>query len=289
MESSSGVRVGTALEARIRARWPHLSVREQAVADFLLADPNGFVSLSISAIAARCGVSETVIVRLYRKLGYDGFHEFKIDIARSLTGAPVAAAGDIREGDDPGAVVQKVFAATRQALEDALPAVDPAVLARARDLLLRARRVVVMGFGGSAPVALDLAHKLLKIGIVATPLSDSHVQGMAAAVLGPGDVVVAVSHSGNSRDIVEALESARGRGAATVLLTGFPGSPAARAAELVLLAPCRETQYRTDSMTSRIVQLAVVDALYVALVLADPERARATVHETSRAAARKKL
>jgi DNA-binding MurR/RpiR family transcriptional regulator len=284
------VRLSGALEARIQGIRHTLSDKEQGVASFLLADPKEFVSLSISSLAARCGVSETVIIRLYRKLGYEGFHQFKIDIAQSLTEAtPETTLGDLKTGDNMETIKRKVFAITRQALEDAVPSVDSEQLVRARDALLGARRVVVAAFGGSASVGLDFVHKLLKLGIIATLQTDAHMQVMSAAVMAPGDVVLAISHSGNSRDIVETLELARHHGATTILVTGFPKSPATTAADICLYTVCRETKYQTDAMTSRIIQLAVFDTLMVAMIFENKERATATIHETSVAAARKKL
>jgi DNA-binding MurR/RpiR family transcriptional regulator len=285
----SQIRLSSAWEVRVRSIRHDLSQKEQAVAAFLLDDPKEFVSLSISALAARCGVSETVIIRLYRKLGYDGFHQFKIDIAQSLTETSPETPGDLHVGDDVATIHKKVFAATRQALEDSLSSVDCTQLTAARDAILGARRVVVAAFGGSAPVALDFAHKLLKLGIVATTEWDGHKQLMVASVLGPGDVLMAISHSGGSREIVETLELAQRQGARTILVTGFPRSPATKVANICLYAICRETKYQTDAMTSRIVQLALLDSLIVSMIFADKERASAIIHETSVAAARKKL
>ena len=282
------VRLGTALEVRIQGLRPILSDKEQAVANFLLSDPKEFISRSISAIASRCGVSETVIIRLYRKLEYQGFHEFKIDIAQSLTEGTAPVLSDLKAGDSVETIKRKVFAISRQALEDSVSSVDSEMLTRARDAVMRARRVVVIAFGGSASVGFDLVHKLLKLGIVATLQTDSHMQFMSVSVMGPDDVLIAITHSGSSRDVVEALQWARTRGTPTVLITGFPHSPAAKAAEICLFSLCRETKYQTDAMTSRIVQLAIVDSLYVAITFASKERATA-VHDTSVAAAKKKL
>lgn len=283
------IRLGPALEARLQAARSQLSDKELSVAAFLQEDPQGFVSHSISALASRCGVSETVIIRLYRKLGYDGFHQFKIDIAQSMTAASPEGFSSLSASDSMEAVKRKVFAMTRQALEDSVDTVDSAQLERACAVLMQAKRVVIASFGGSASVALDLAHKLLKLGIIATPFNDPHMQVMSATVMAAGDVLIAISHSGNSRDIVETLEVAKGRGVATILLTGFPHSPAAKVAQINLVAVSRETEYQTDSMTSRIVQLAVVDTLYVAMIFAQKERALTTIRETSVAAAKKKL
>ena len=283
------VRLNTALETRISGIRHDLSDKEQSVATFLLSDPKEFVSLSISALAARCGVSETVIIRLYRKLGYNGFHQFKIDIAQSLTETSPESLGDLKSGDGMETIKRKVFAITRQALDDSSSMVDTDQLCAARDALLKARRVVIAAFGGSASVGLDLMHKLLKLGIIAVLQQDAHMQTMSAAVMGPGDVLLAISHSGNSRDIVEALEVASEQGVTTILVTGFPRSPATKAAAINLYGVCRETKYQTDAMTSRIVQLAVLDTLIVSMIFADKERATASIHATSVAAARKKL
>jgi DNA-binding MurR/RpiR family transcriptional regulator len=289
LDERSLVRLSTALEARIAGIRPTLSEKEQAVANFLLSDPKEFVSLSISALATRCGVSETVIIRLYRKLGYEGFHQFKIDIAQSLVEQTKEGLGDLKSGDDMETVKRKVFAITRLALDDSVGAVDSEQLTQARDALLAAKRVVVAAFGASVPVGLDFVHKLLKLGILATLQSDSHMQIMSAAVMGPEDVLLAISHSGNSRDIVEALQLAHQKGVRTVLVTGFPRSPATKSADIALYTVCRETKYQTDAMTSRAVQMAVFDTLYVSMIFVHKEQALANIHETSLAAARKKL
>jgi RpiR family transcriptional regulator, carbohydrate utilization regulator len=283
------VRLSTELEARIIGVRPTLSDKEQAVASLLLGDPKEFISLSITAIAARCGVSETVVIRLYRKLGFDGFHQFKIAIAQSLTELAEDGLGDLRSGDSMETIKRKVFAITRLALEESMASVDSEALTRAGEAIMSARRVVVIAFGGSVPVGLDLVHKLLKLGVVATLQTDSHMQVMSASVMGPQDLLIAISHSGNSRDVVEALELARKRGARTMLITGIPRSPATKAADIYLYAICRESKYQTDAMISRTVQLAIIDTLYVALIFANKERATTTVHDTSMAAARKKL
>lgn len=288
-EQQPAIRLGTALEVRLQGVWSRLSDKEQTVANFLQSDPKGFVSHSISALASHCGVSETVIIRLYRKLGYEGFHEFKIDIAQSLTEVAPEGLGDLKAGDSMETIKRKIFAITKSALEESLESVESQQLEQALAALTGAGRVVVVAFGGSAPVGLDLSHKLLKQGIVAALYTDSHMQAMAASVLAPGDVLVAISHSGNSRDIVEALEIARQQGATTILITGFPHSPAAKVAEITLVAVSREREYQTDSMTSRIIQMAVVDTLYVAMIFAQKEAALSTIRDTSVAAAKKKL
>lgn len=289
MALNQRVQLGPALQARLQGIRPRLSEKEQRVASFLEEDPQGFISQSISAVADRCGVSETVIIRLYRKLGYTGYHQFKIDVAQSLTEAVSDGLGSLRAGDSLDTIKRKVFALSRQALEESIESVDNGELQRACEALLRARRIVIAAFGGSASVGLDLQHKLLKLGMVATLYTDPHMQVMATAVFGPDDLLIAVSHSGNSRDIVDALELAAAAGAMTLLITGFPHSPAAKAAQINLVAVSRETEYQTDSMTSRMVQLAVVDTLYIALIFARKESATATIHRTSVAAARKKL
>ena len=126
-----------------------------------------------------------------------------------------------------------------------------------------ARRIDIFGVGASAFVGQDLQQKLHRIGLIAFIWTDVHAALTAAALLGPGDVAVAISHSGETPDAVEPLEAAGELGATTVALTNFPRSTLAESAGIVLTTCARETPFRSGATVSRIAQLAVVDCLFV--------------------------
>jgi DNA-binding MurR/RpiR family transcriptional regulator len=170
---------------------------------------------------------------------------------------------DIGPGDDMRQVVEKIAFADARAVEETASQLDIAVLERVVDALARARRVDVYGVGASAFAALDFQQKLHRIGRVAFAWNDTHIALTSAALLGPRDVAVGISHTGVTGDTIDALAEARAHGATTVALTNFPRSPIARVADHVLTTAARETTFRSGAMASRLAQLTVIDCLFV--------------------------
>ena len=110
----------------------------------------------------------------------------------------------------------------------------------------------------------------------------------SAALLGPGDVAIALSHTGTTVDTIDALREARSHGATTVAVTNYPRSPICAAANFVLLTAARETAFRSGAMTSRIAQLTVVDCLFVVLAQHDLPASRSALERTFSAAQAKR-
>src|SRR5690606_8679596 len=161
---------------------------------------------------------------------------------------------------------------------------DLDVLAAVVDVLVAAPRIEIYGVGASGLVAVDLEQKLRRIGRRATACPEAHAALVSAALLGPGDVAVGISHTGATVDTIDALALASTSGATTVALTNFPRSPLAQLADHVLVTAARETTFRSGATASRIAQLTVVDCVFVAVAqrtyadtLSALERTRAAV------------
>ncbi|MFD9261563.1 MurR/RpiR family transcriptional regulator [Streptomyces sp. NPDC059538] len=257
-----------ALRARIRALGPSLPRSVQAVADAVAADPAACARLTVSALAEHTGTSEATVVRTARLLGYPGYRDLRLALAalaaQQESGAAPAVTVDIAVDDPLADVVAKLAHEEAQTLTDTAAGLDPAQLSAAVDALATARRIDIYGVGASALVGQDLAQKLLRIGLLAHAHSDPHLAVTGAVQLRPGDVAVAITHSGTTGDVIEPLRVAFGRGATTLALTGRPNSPVTRHADLVLAtSAARETQLRPAAMSSRTSQLLVVDCLFV--------------------------
>jgi DNA-binding MurR/RpiR family transcriptional regulator len=244
---------------------PDLTKTELAVADYIRANQDKIIYESITEIAEKTESSEASVIRMCRKLGYKGFQDLKISIARNF----VTPLEEIHEGissdDTAASIIAKSFRGTIDALHDTEKILDPEEFDRAADAILAARHVYVFGLGSSAPVAVDIAHKFLRCGICSYAYSDNHFQIIVSCSLEAGDAVIGVSHSGNSRDIVEALTFAKKHGAATICLTNFAKSPITKedVSDIRLYTSSSETKYRVHGLASRIAQLAIVDALFV--------------------------
>jgi RpiR family transcriptional regulator, carbohydrate utilization regulator len=271
---SAGRSPGSVAE-RARASLGSLAPSEARVAKVLLDRGAGVLRLSVSEVASVAGTGIGTVVRACQSLGFKGFQDAKIALAEDL--APLAESDPdlVDAGDRPADVLAKLAASSAEALRRAPASVDADALERAVGAIAAAPRVLVLGVGTSEPLARDAAHRLLGIGIAAEAPGDVHAQHVRARLLAADDVAIAVSHTGSTRETVEAARAAREAGATVVAVTSFGMTPLTELSDVVLVAGGRETRYRVEAMTSRLAHHLVLDTLCVSLVLTHPERAEA--------------
>lgn len=248
-----------------------LSPAEQRVARSVLGEPLHVFEMSVTELAAFSETSVGTVVRFCQRLGLRGFQDLKMKLAREAIPAEEQLLHEVVASDGVGEVLTKVLAGTARALDEARAAVDPAALERIAERLMAARRIVFAAVGTSAPLAADISYRLTTIGLPATFPADVHVQHVTARMLGSADVLFAISHTGSTTETLAVTRAARDAGATTVALTSFLESPLTGMVEHLLVAGSRETAYRIEAMTSRLVHLAVLDALYVSIALRHPE------------------
>lgn len=265
---------------RIAALRPNLPPTAGRIADFITANASDVVHMSVTEVAERSSSSEGSVISLCQQLGARGFQQVKIAIARDLVQPVQFIHEDLEPHDDLATVVDKIFRSDLQALHDTQKALDLSQLSRAVAAIRKASRVEVFGIGSAATIAEDANYRLLRIGINSRATVDSHVQAITAALCTPDVTVLTISHSGSTIETLTATRLAKEAGATTIAVTNFGKSPILSHADIVLNTLARETQFRTEAMTSRIAQLAIIDALIAALALADYDRAVATIERT---------
>ncbi|MFA6130631.1 MAG: MurR/RpiR family transcriptional regulator [Candidatus Omnitrophota bacterium] len=263
--------------AAIRRELPPTAGR---IADFITANAAKVVNMSVTEVAERTGASEGSVIGLCQQLGARGFQQVKIAIARDLVQPVQFIHEDLEPTDDIATVVEKIFRSDLQALHDTQKALDIGALTRAVAAIRKASRVEVFGIGSAATIAEDANYRLLRIGINSRASVDSHVQAITASLCTPDVAVITISHSGSTIETLTATRLAKEAGATTIVVTNFGRSPLLAHADIVLNTLARETQFRTEAMTSRIAQLAIIDALIAALALADYDRSVAAIGKT---------
>lgn len=273
---------------RLQAAYSGLRAAEQRVADFILKHPDELIYLTVTELAERTNTSESTVVRLCQKIGYKGYQEFKIVLARDLVEPATEIYAAIEPDDDLPTVKSKVFQANAQALRDTIEVLDDAQLQRAVDALAKAQRLEIYGVGGSGPLAQDAYHKFLKLGLRSTALSDGDLMAMSSSLLGEGDVALGISHTGASRDVTDALGRAKGNGATTICITHRAASPITKVSDVVLVTAAQQTEFRSDSSSSRIAQLTIIDTLYVGVAHVNHERSLRMIERTREATASKR-
>ena len=252
----------------VRARRQGMPPALRRIADFVLDHADRAFKMSTTELARETGTkSESTVVRFYRALGFESYHEFKVTLAIDVGGNRVLhAVEDIDRGDTTATLIAKYFGGVEQTLRTNARVLDAARIDACVDLLERARRVFLLGQAASSAVTLDAYHKLSLLGLDCHWSVDPHANAIALADAQPGDVVFCVSHSGESLDVVEPIGTARPR-AKVIALTESPDSPLGRLADIVLPVITEEMNYRTDAVIARVVQTCIVGTLFLALLL----------------------
>ena len=264
-----------------------LGAAERKIADWIAENPGKIISLSIVELAEQCKCSEATIVRFSKKIGLEGYQDLKISLASEYR---TTVSTTISASDSAGEMVDKVCNEIYCSLELTKKSLDPAALsAVAADTICKAGKIALFGLGNSASVARDASHKFIRAGLNALAYADNHMQMIAASHLSEGDVAIGVSHSGSSKDIVDALKTARDHGAKTVAITNVGRSPIDKVADVVLHTSSSETAYSILALNSRIAQLAIVDTLYYYVVFNLSDKAIESIKETERSLMNKKI
>ena len=273
---------------RIQGTYSSLRTAEQRVADFILKHAEELIYLTVTELAERTQTSESTVVRLCQKIGYKGYQEFKIMLARDLVGPTETVYEQIEPTDSLESLKAKVFQANAQALKDTIEVLSDEELGKAVEAIARARRVEIYGIGGSAPLALDAYHKFMKLGICAVWLNDSDLMAMSSSLLQPGDVALGISHTGASRDVCDAMENAQNAGATTICITHRATSPITKVSNVKLFTAAKETAFGSDATSSRIAQLTIIDTLFASIANQDYDHALARIQKTREASAGKR-
>ncbi len=272
MQSEEGNRRAVAMASssinsltRIRSSYPALAASEARVADWVMQQPEKLMHLSMAQVGQACGVSDTTVLRFCRNAGFLGYTDLRLSIARDLVSPTQVIHDDIDASDAPAVVARKVFLSNIQAMYDTLEVLDEGALTKAIDLLSHADRILIVGVGTSAPIVQSMYNMLMRLGLNCKAQTDSYLQLMEVALLGPGDLVIAVSQSGTSMDPVLTLKQAKANRASTICITGNAQSPITKYADVTLLSVAREV--RIEAIASRLAQMSIADALYVIVAL----------------------
>lgn len=262
---------------KIGSDYYSLTPAEKRLADFILANQEKVVQLSISELARASGVAEATVSRFSRHMGYKSFPLLKLAVANAMAQARLGdtpLSGQVGPADDLQTMAKKLYRANTEAMVQTMEVLDLAVVSQVATVLHQARQVLCMGQGGSMLIAREAAHLFSTVSNKFRPVEDSHMQAMAASVMDHGDVIFFFSYSGSTRDVLEITAIARDRGAKVVLVTRFPNSPGAQIADFVLQCGANESPMQSGSVAARIAQMYLLDVLFSEYSRRDLDQAR---------------
>ncbi len=248
-----------------------LSRSELKVANEVLRNPEQIVEASIQHLAKLASVSEPTVVRFCRAIGCDGYHDFKLRLARSIASQDKFFFRDVSSDDSSRELSEKLIDSAIASMQHIRNQLDHQAVDQAIDLYCSADRVEFYGSGGSGLVAEDAQLKFFRLGKPAIAYVDPHVQKAAASLLDNDALAVVISYTGRNKDVINAVELARQAGAPVISVTRT-GSPLAALANINLNVDVAEDSDVFSPLKSRLAQMMVLDILAVGVALRGGEK-----------------
>lgn len=253
---------------QIRSKFNTLSASQKEIGQFVLKHPEQVMISSLNDLALACQVSEATVMRFLNKIGHTSYQVFRVNIAQSISQKSTTAFYDeVGTSDSTEEIVDKLLHTTSQAIVDSGQLIVAEHIDRFTQAILSAASITIIGVGSSAAQAFDFSHKLIKLGIRSSYYNDSHMINIQCAGLRRDDLLIAFSHSGESREILDGVHFAKKQGCPVLSVTSYRNSSLAAASDTFILSSSQETKYRSDAMTSRIIQMVIIDIIYVRLAL----------------------
>ena len=251
---------------RLSTQQEQLNRSERKVAKVIAADPQSATRMSIAALAELAQVSEPTVNRMCRSFGLKGYPDFKLELAQSMARGTPYVSQSVNQNDSSAQYTDKIFTSTMASLDAARQQVDSKAIERAVDYLSQAQQICFCGMGASGAVAQDALHKFFRFNIPVVAHNDYLMMRMTAAAAKRGDVLVLLSFTGRTKEMLEVARIGRVAGALVISITA-PDSPLAHESSLVLGVESPEDTEVYMPMQSRMIQLTLIDVLATGVIL----------------------
>ncbi len=260
------------ISSKIQKSYEKLTAAERKAASYILASPEAIPSMTVQEFSKKCGISPSAAVRFCKAIGVGGFAELKIELAMEL--------GEKKDDERLPAfertdgcerVVQKVFASGMQTLRETLNMIDIEEMKKVAALVKNASRIFVFGIGTSSVIASDAQYRLSQLGIWATACTDILLMNVTAANLTKNDIVIAISHSGRTKAVVDAVKAAKRSKATTIAITSFKESILSKLCDHTFTVASDEENYPVEAVSARVAHICLLDALTMVIATNDFE------------------
>lgn len=256
-----------------------ITKKEKIIAQYVLDNPEEVIHMSITELSELLNVGEGTIVRFCQKIGFEGFHSFKIFLAKNIPNSK--GENEALSSEDILLQIKNNHVnAIAQTYEILRSSKD--TLIECAELISKCKRLYIIGVGASGATGLDAYYKFMRIGIDTFFTQDSHLAAMALASATSKDVLLAFSQSGSTSVIVDLAKLAKDNNTKIIAITGHKRSPLADVADYIILTPIREAPFESGAIRSKISQLHVLEALFE-ITKQNVKEADRYIHQTARA------
>lgn len=250
----------------IKNEYINLTAKEKKAADYILKNGEKVVYMSIAELAEKSGVVKSAIIRLCQSLGYSGYTEFKLLLSKELAiNEQMNYSPYINQNDNTSEILDKIFAANIKTLHDTAVGLDRTMLEAAVNILEAAEHIYIYGIGTSAGIVRDFQYRLMQLGYIAFAFGDIANMKVSTLNITSKDAAIGISNSGRTVATVDALKTARERGAKTICLTSYSNCEIIKQSDCPLVVISDEIQYPMEAISARLAHISVLDAITVSL------------------------
>ena len=247
----------------IKASYNQFTKAEKKVADYVVANQEKVLYMSITDLAEACEVGDASVYRFCRTMKLQGYQEFKMKMSLSQAIAREEEKSDIKERENSlGALAERVMEQHVAAIRETCMLLEQDSFERVLAMFEQAQRVHFFGIGDSLLTAEEARNKFLRLTNKVSCITDPHMQSMAASLCTLEDLIIIISYSGATKDNIHVAKLARKAGARLACITHFRKSPLTEYCDAVLLCGSQEGPLEGGSMKAKMSQLYLVDMLY---------------------------
>jgi RpiR family transcriptional regulator, carbohydrate utilization regulator len=268
---------------KLLAVYNSLKTAEKKAANILIEETELFRTSTVFEVAEAANCSDATIVRLAQKLGYSGFAELKAELMDVKDKKSTKLYDTISKVDDYETIIKKVLDASIQSLKDTANVININEFGKAVDSLCNAEKIVFCGEGDASIVARAGYLKFIRVGLNATVALETDAQLVAITSLSENDVLIAISHSGRTKNIFDLVKYARLQGIKIISITNYPLSPLARNSDVLLLTASFAESIMGEIMSKRIAELFILESLYINIILKRKDELEANLEKSNRA------
>lgn len=256
------------ITSQIKRLYCNLTSAERKVATYVIESPQEITGLTVHQLAEKCEVAASAVIRFCKSIQLQGFSELKIELARELGSQKEEkknALPSVEYESGTEGVIRKVFNAGMYTLQDTLDKLDFAKVEQMSEVLVRAKHIFLFGIGTSSTVVTDAQYRLSQLGLWATACTDILLMGVTASNLEEGDVVLAISHSGRTKAVIDAVRLAKKKGATVIAITSFTDSLLYQESDVAATVFADEVTYPVEAVSARVAHICLVDSLAMLL------------------------
>lgn len=258
----------------LQPRMKHFSETEKAIAEHFIELDQNVITKTLSSLSSETGISESTIFKFVKKIGFQGFQDFKISIASNYklhhqVTDKINVFSDITENDSLEEITQKVIVPKIGLLEYLLKSADYEAIEQAVQLIHDAEILMFAGLGGSATIAYDSYHKFLRTKFQCVYISDYHMQLTYAKKVSSKGLAFLFSHSGETREIVDLAKKLKENDVKIISLIGNFGTELEKISDVSFVITSEESALRSETLTSRILYMTIIDLIYVVIMYRD--------------------